>query len=66
MRCACCDHKNTQWWRDNYYCKVCIRTIKEVIREDKWTDRQEGRYKITEPTYAWNWHDNRSEDNDTR
>ncbi len=45
LRCKCCDHKNTQWWRDDYYCKVCIRTIKEVIREDKWVDREEGRTK---------------------
>ncbi len=45
MRCICCDSKDTQWWKDNWYCRPCLRAIKGIIREDKWVDREEGRAK---------------------
>ena len=44
MRCICCDNPDARWWVDNYYCNKCKQSIKDVIREDKYEDRDKGRH----------------------
>lgn len=39
MRCHCCDQEDARWWKDNYYCHQCKRTITDIIREDKYADK---------------------------
>ena len=44
-RCICCDASEARWWKDNYYCSPCLQAIKDIIREDRWMDKQYGRSK---------------------
>jgi len=43
MRCSCCDREQTRWWKDNYYCTDCLNAIKDIMREDKYADKERGR-----------------------
>ena len=39
MHCKCCDQDDARWWKDDYYCHQCKRTITDIIREDKYADK---------------------------